>query len=272
MRAAKKMLFEYLTEKFLLVSPEIEKKINNKFRSDLILNFQNGDILAVDYVKTIDVIGMDQKNTYYRENGINNIWFLDMSNKRKKYKDEEEMDLLKRLILNETDNGVVLLLDTNTADLCFITMVQIEDKVKMPLEIPMKLSDLEITQTGKIMNNFEDLQLEFKMSEAKKLNEKKFQSKIEAFGISNASVVKEVDLDGFDINQASDELKSLRISFKTASQLLTFFMQDDIGVSEAVCKEMLSYTTKTLGKTGDVRLRGVLVDLEGVFKKLRMTK
>jgi hypothetical protein len=35
---------------------------------------------------------------------------------------------------------------------------------------------------------------------------------------------------------------------------------------------MLSYTTKTLGKTGDVRLRGVLVDLEGVFKKLRMTK
>ncbi|MZQ99463.1 MAG: hypothetical protein GT601_17490 [Acidaminobacter sp.] len=272
MRAAKKMLHECLTEKFPLVSPEVEKKIDNKFRSDLIFNFQNGGILAVDYVNSIDVIGMDQKNTYYRENGINNIWILDISNKRKIYKDEEDMDLVKRLILNETVNSVVLLLDTKTKTLTFITMVQIDDAVTRPFEITLKLSDLELAQTGKIMNKFEDQQLEFKMLEAKMLNDKKIQLKIETFGISDTSVIQDVDLDGFDLQQAFEELKTLDVSFKNARQILRFLMQDDIELSESMCKEMLTCTTRTLGKTGAGGLRGVLVDLEDVFRKLLNSK
>lgn len=272
MRAAKKILYKYLTERFAYVSLEVEKKVNNKYRSDLKVNFINGDVLAVDFVAKIDVMGMVQKNSYYRENEIKNIWFLDISNKRKMYKDEEEMDLVKRLILNETDNSVVLLLDTKTEDLTFITMVQIDEEVKRPFEITLKLNDLELAQTGKIINNFEDQLLEFKTLEAKKLKDEKVQSKAEAFGIGNASVIQDVDLAGFDLQVAVNELQSLKISFNTASQLLRFLMQDDIELSEAMCKELISCTNRVLGKTGAVGYREVLVNLEGVFKKLLYSK
>ncbi|SKC66362.1 competence protein CoiA family protein [Maledivibacter halophilus] len=161
-RKAKKVLFKQLEKIFpeSISSTYTEKVIKNVGRADFYFEFNSGEKLAIDYVRKINSINFNKKNQAYKDAGINNVWFLNTKDFYNKiYTNQEEMELNKRIVLNESINKVISFLDVDTKVITLLKDFQFNykgHKIEDIFEINYNINDFILSSSGRFEVDFFD--------------------------------------------------------------------------------------------------------------------
>ncbi|HFE9682771.1 TPA: competence protein CoiA family protein [Clostridium perfringens] len=110
-KKGKMILYNYFKEIYPNANLRINHRFNNKRRTDIFIEFKNGEKLAIEYQRLgLDIIPWKERQEEYDKLGVKVMWILQGNEECLKEKSKQiEFSFFKQIMLNELDKLVVFL-------------------------------------------------------------------------------------------------------------------------------------------------------------------
>lgn len=160
-KKGKMILYHYFKERYPEVTPIINYRFPNRRKSDLYIEFKNGDKLAVEYQRTeMYILEWQERHEEYTKANINILWLIGGKEENIISKEKQvEVTFFQQIMLNELDK-VAVYLDVSSSKLIFAKNMRYSDPYIANNdyeELYIKsynLKDVAIHSNGKIECNF----------------------------------------------------------------------------------------------------------------------
>lgn len=167
-RKCKVILSKYFRNLYPEENIETEFKAINNRRSDIYIDFKDGNKLAIDLHKNnLSASKWYNKHSDYKNAGINDIWIICSKPEEGK---EKYLPFFEQIALNESIDGIALFLDANSSKVTLMKKVSYIEPIKRIEQCDLfhrtyKLDEIKILPDGRIdcsfQNEFSDYEKNF---------------------------------------------------------------------------------------------------------------
>lgn len=229
-KRGKMLLYNYFKEKYPEVNPKINYSFDNR-RTDLFIQFQNGDKLAVEFQRNeLDIRDLQRKHEDIHKTGINILWLLNGNENRvKERKKQISVSFFEQIMINEY-NKIVIYLDVKQKKIIMSKNIRFSDPYVENNEYEelfiesYDLNSIVINTKGIIecdfYNKYDKRKNEFINYYNKKCIDEKNKREIEVKSIEEYNKIEQLKLeDQLKTIVETDEIIKIRYCDKTNSYI-----------------------------------------------------
>ncbi|MDP4147156.1 MAG: competence protein CoiA family protein [Bacillota bacterium] len=160
-KKGKMVLYNYFKDKYKDIDINLNHRFPNKRRTDLLIEFNSGEKLAIEYQRTeLDILDWQERQKEYEKLSVGILWLLSGKEEILQIKEQQiEVSFFQQIMLNELDK-IAVYLDVDKTRIIFAKNMQYSDPYVVNndfQELYIKsynLTDVLIHPNGKIGCNF----------------------------------------------------------------------------------------------------------------------
>lgn len=216
-KRGKMLLYNYFKEKYPEIDPKINYRFDNGRRTDLFIQFENGDKLAIEFQRNeLDVLDLQRKNEDIHKTGTNILWLLNGNENRvKERKKQISVSFFEQIMINEY-NKMAIYLDVKQKKIVMSKNIRFKDPYLENNEYEelfiesYDLNSIFINTKGIIecdfYNEYDKRKIDFINYYSKKCIDEKNKREIEAENRKRYDQLEQLKLE--ELNQIKEQLKT----------------------------------------------------------------